>query len=190
MTQLADVLRLTQPDDRVMDVKGELVFRERAFYYGLETITRERLRRGLITDDIPERLIATHTCVAEMGGDSSYPPRARAFLHENYLSVGRLWVAGRLLSLEGANTVPFDIQIPARYAIVAENGIALGWLDGTLYEGARFLAPGPHEFRSSSDGGRFALVWAQAVERGFSPFDGERLSPWARRGYDDSVLDK
>ncbi len=175
--QLADVLRLTQLDDRVMDLKGELVFRERAFYYGLETITRERIQRGLIADDIPERLIATHTCVAEMGGDSSYPPRARAFLHKNYLSVGRLWVAGRLLALEGADTVPFDVQIPTRYAIVAENGSALEWLDGTPYEGARFLAPGHHEFRSSSDGGRFALVWAQAVERGFSPFPLRSESP-------------
>jgi len=30
--------------------------------------------------------------------------------------------------------------------------------------------PGPHEYRSSSGEGRLALVWAQAVERGFSPF--------------------
>jgi len=174
--RLADVLRLTEPNDVVMDMKGELVFRERAFYYGLEPITRERIRRGLIADDIPERLIATHTCVAVVD-DDRLPPRGRTFLHENYLSVGRLWVAGRLLSLEGADTVPFDVQIPTRYAIVAENGSALGWLDGTPYEGTRFLAPGHHEFRPATNTSRLALVWAQAVERGFSPFPLRGESP-------------
>jgi len=39
------------------------------------------------------------------------------------------------------------------------------------------LASGHHEFRPSSEAGRFALVWAQAVERGFSPFPLRSESP-------------
>ncbi len=172
---LADVLRLTQPSDPVMDLKGETVFRPRPFYYVLEGITNERIQWGLLADDIPERLIATRTCVA-VADNKRFPPRGRAFLAENYLPVGRLRVAGRLLtpsnSDDGGHTLPFDVQIPARYMIVAESGMATtGWLDGDLYEGTRFLAPGRHEFRpSSSAQGRLALVWAPAVERGFSPF--------------------
>ncbi len=169
---LTDVLRLTQPGDPVMDLKGETVFRPRPFYYILETITKERMRRGLIADDIPDRLIATRTCVA-IPDTAAFPPRARAFLKENYLSVGRLRVAGRLLASpagEGSGPVPFEIRIPARYAVVAENGRAAGLLDGRPYDGPRFLESGPHEFRPSSGSGVMALVWAQAVERGYSPF--------------------
>lgn len=169
---LADVLKLTQPGDPVMDLKGETVFRSRPFYYILETITKERMRRGLIADDIPERLIATRTCVA-IPDTAAFPPRARAFLKENYLSVGHLRVAGRLLASptgEGAGPVPFEIRIPARYAVVAENGRAAGLLDGRPYDGPRFLESGPHELRPSSGSRSMALVWAQAVERGYSPF--------------------
>ena len=176
---LVDVLRLTQPSDPIMDLKGETVFRPRPFYYVLEGITNERIRRGLIADSIPERLIATRTYVAVADNDR-FPPRARTFLQENYLPVGRLRVVGRLLTApaqDGTHSFPFEVQIPARYAIVAESGSVVGWLDGTPYEGARFLAPAPHEFRSASGQGRFALVWAQAVERGFSPFPLRSGSP-------------
>lgn len=42
------VLELTRPDEMVLDPKGEMIFRNRAFYWGLEKITRTRLDRGLI----------------------------------------------------------------------------------------------------------------------------------------------
>ncbi|HKA52720.1 MAG TPA: hypothetical protein VKJ47_03585, partial [Candidatus Binatia bacterium] len=170
---LAEVLQLTQSTDPVVDVKGETVFRPRSSYYVLEQITRARISLGLFADDIPERLIATGTCVAAADSDR-FPPRTRAFLQENYLPVGRLRVAGQFLTPRTANdgvaSFPFDVQIPAQYAVVSETGTPTGWLDGTPYENARFLAPGPHEYRSSAGEGRLALVWAQAVERGFSPF--------------------
>ncbi len=170
---LADVLRLTQPTDPVVDLKGEMVFRQRSSYYVLEGITKARIRRGLIADDIPERLIATRTCVAAVDSDQ-FPPRTRTFLQENYMPVGHLRVAGQFLTPRVANdgtfSFPFTVQIPAQYVIVSETGAATGWLDGTPHQGARFLRPGPHEYRSSLSEGRLALVWAQAVERGFSPF--------------------
>jgi hypothetical protein len=170
---LAEVLRLTQPTDPVVDLKGETVFRPRSSYYVLEGITKARIKQGLLADDIPERLIATHTCVAAADNDQ-FPPRTRTFLQENYLSVGHLRVAGQFLTPrateEGTSSFPFDVQIPAQYAIVSETGTATGWLDGVPYQDARFLAPGPHEYRPFSREGRLALVWAQAVERGFSPF--------------------
>src|SRR5439155_1147023 len=61
---LAEVLQLTQSTDPVVDVKGETVFRPRSSYYVLEDITRARISQGLLADDIPERLVATCTCVA------------------------------------------------------------------------------------------------------------------------------
>lgn len=167
---LTEVLRLTEPNDFVIDLKGETVFRERPFYYALEGITKERLRRGIIPDDIPERLIATHTAVAVMDRAGFFPSRAKDFLHKNYLPVGRLWVAGQQLTPDNAGMCTFTIELPTRYALVTEQGSATGWLDGTEYTGARLLSPGPHEFRSSAPTGRIDLVWAQAIERHFSPF--------------------
>ena len=170
---LTDVLRLTQPTDPVVDVKGETIFRPRSSYYVLEGITRTRIRQGLLADDIPERLIATGTCVAAEDNDK-FPPRTRTFLQENYLPVGHLRVAGQFLTprtvSERTSSFSFEVQIPAQYAIVSEAGAASGWLDDGPYQGARFLAPGPHEYRSRSTQGRLALVWGQAIERGFSPF--------------------
>ncbi|HJY81872.1 MAG TPA: glycosyltransferase family 39 protein [Candidatus Binatia bacterium] len=176
---LAEVLRLTQPTDPVVDLKGETVFRPRSSYYVLEGITRARIGRGLIADDIPERLIATRTCVAAMDNDR-FPPRTRTFLQENYLRVGRLRVAGQFLTPQGVNdgtyAFPFTVQIPTQYVIVSETGAATGWLDGVPYQGMRFLTSGLHEYRSSLSESRLALVWAQAVERGFSPFLMQRES--------------
>ncbi|MBI3767596.1 MAG: glycosyltransferase family 39 protein [Deltaproteobacteria bacterium] len=181
---VAAVLRLTASTDYVMDVKGETIFRRRPFFYALEHITKTRLQRGLIADDIGERLVATHTAVVTMD-QSSFPPSGRAFMNENYLAVGAVRVLGRFLtatptsrsasaaegSPHGLNeSMHFDIAIPARYAIIAEDGRADGLLDGTPYEGPRVLETGAHEFVSSGALTRLALVWASALERGFSPF--------------------
>ena len=174
---LADVLHLTRPTDPIMDLKGETVFRPRPFYYVLEGLTKERIRRGLISDTIPERLITTGTAVAViLKKKDFFPPRARTFLQENYLPIGRLCVAGQLLPPPTSSTedpvLRFEVHVPSRYTIVAERGSVAGWLDGTAYTGPRTLTPGPHEFLPTTGEGRFAVIWAQAVERGFSPF------PW------------
>jgi len=170
---LAEVLRLTDPADYVLDRKGESVYRNRPFYYALETMTLERMARGLIPDRIPERCVETRTCVAP-ADTAGFPPRARRFLEDNYIVVGTWRVAGRLLSGEARaaadRALPFQVIIPARYAIVDEAGEARGTLDGLPYDGPRDLGPGPHDFLPASGGGRLAVIWSRAAERGFSPF--------------------
>jgi hypothetical protein len=168
---LKDVLQLTEPGNYVADLKGETIFRSRSTYYVLEKITRKQIKRGLLIDDIPERLIATQTCVAVLDS-KKFPARTRTFLIDNYLPVGNLRVAGKLLIAAHKRNafILFSIHIPAYYAIITLNGSAAGMLDGTPYDGPRFLKAGDHEFRPSATNNRFALVWAPAVERGFSPF--------------------
>ena len=169
---ISDVLRLTGPHDPVADMKGETVFRPRSSYYVLETITRARIKRGLMSDDIPERLLATRTCVASLD-DIRLPSRARVFLNENYIPVGSLRVAGKLLSppSDAAQPVTFSIGIPAPYIIVAQNGSTAGQLDGKAYDGsACFLEAGQHEFRPAAQNGKLAVVWAKAKTLGYSPF--------------------
>lgn len=165
---LEDVLRLTGPEDFVMDRKGETIFRPRPYRFVLETVTLERIRRRLLPDDIARALVATGTPVVLL--DGHYPPGARAFVELNYLPVGRLHVAGRLLSSAEPPIFPFEVLVPGRYAIVAEREAVAGCLDGTAYTGPRFLEPGRHRFEASAEGEGLALVWASAVERGFSPF--------------------
>ena len=167
---IADVVALTDRGDPVMDLKGETVFRGRPFYYALEEVTRRKLSRGLIADSIPDRILATHTCVAVL--DHPYfPPLGRAFMNEAFVPVGRLRVCGGVLDPE-LRSQQFDVLLPARYAIVADAGEVAGWLDDEPYAGPRFLAAGPHRFRArDSAPQRLAFIWAQAPERGFSPFD-------------------
>ena len=65
--------------------------------------------------------------------------------------------------------IRFLVEVPARYAIVGNSGMAHGRLDGVDLAGPRQLAAGPHVYETRSPA-PLALIWARAVERGFSPF--------------------
>jgi MFS family permease len=168
---VGDVLRLTDPADVVIDAKGETVFRRRAWYWVLESITRERLRRGMIADSLPRDLVAERCRVATLD-DPRFPAPARAFLAANYVEVGRLRVAGTLLRSGASPTAPvaFRIAIPGQYLVVSASGPAKGRLDGTPLNGPRMLDAGRHEFARASGSGKLAVIWAKAVARGFTPF--------------------
>jgi len=167
---LRSVLRLTDPGDYVLDCKGETIFRQRCFWPVMESITLERLNRGLLADDAAERAVETHTCVAVMMG--RMPRKAEQFIWENYIPVGNdLEVAGRFLksSATDSRRMDFAVVIPASYEIVAPDGPVEGMLDGKPYDGARFLAPGEHTFVQTSSRTQLALLWAKAVARNFIP---------------------
>jgi len=168
---LAEVLRLTRPGEYVMDFKGEAVFRQRAFFYVLEPLTFVRLRRGLIVDNAAERLVKTQTCVI-LNQKQWYPAQGTAFMTANYLPIGRMRVAGRVIapapSAAGAS-IPFDIAVPARYILWADGQPIHGTLDGKPYEGAIDLSADAHVFQSAEDYRRIAVFWARAAETGFAP---------------------
>jgi hypothetical protein len=170
------VLRLTSSRDYVMDEKGELLFRRRAYYYELETIARARLRQHLLPDNIPQSMVRTNTLV--VGPDlKHFPPRDRAFIEANYISVGPLRVAGQFLGPSTSNgsdpvnrAISFEIRIPAWYSIVDSSGPAQGSLDALPISGPRFLGVGPHTYQPSHENVRTALVLAKAIDQGFQPF--------------------
>ena len=168
---LRDTLKLTEPGDFVFDRRGEMVFRQRCFYPIIETFTEERIRRGLMEDNVIQRCIDTRTCVAVLPGDM--PSATFHFLEQNYLSIGnRLRVAGVLLhSSTDRKHFDFEIVIPASYKIIARDAsTVMGVLDGERYEGkARFLSPGTHTFVQTSTGHDLVVFWAQAVDRHFRP---------------------
>jgi hypothetical protein len=167
---LRGVLKLTDPGDFVLDCKGETIFRQRCFWPVTESIMLERIARHLVADDAAQRAVETRACAAAMKG--RMPFRARKFIWENYISVGNdLRVAGRFLrpSATDATRMEFEVVIPASYKIVARDGPVTGMLDGTPYEGARFLAPGVHSFVQTSSRTQLAALWARAVDRNFLP---------------------
>jgi hypothetical protein len=165
-----DVLNLTGPDEPVMDGKGETIFRKRSFYYVLEGITIERIRKGLIANTIVQRLIETQTGVIHISRLQGDAPR---FVQSNYLPVGNLSLLGQMLNREKKSSgavYPFSIAVPSDYQIVGRDGPLDGTLDGTPLKGPRQFQAGAHELRIAGSHGPVALFWARAVERGYSPF--------------------
>ncbi|MDQ6708322.1 MAG: hypothetical protein M3Z85_20375, partial [Acidobacteriota bacterium] len=172
-----EVLRISKPDDYVFDRKGEAVFRRRPVYYVLEVLTRERINRHLMVDDLVQRCVETRTCVVVTGAHFLVPDQH--FIDANYLpGPERVRVAGYFLHPPaGEEETEFNVAIPADYVVIAPEGNVTGMLDGIPYEHARFLAAGKHRFRLTSPAQRLAIVWAPAVERNFSPFSRRHEPP-------------
>jgi Dolichyl-phosphate-mannose-protein mannosyltransferase len=159
-----EALHLTRPDEPLMDLKGETVFRRRPYYYVFEKITRDAIRAGLLPDRVAEAVIGAK-CHVVVADGPFFPARSRMFFSANYLDVGRLRASGQWVRVDGS----FTIAVPARYVLLNKSGEAAGILDGVPYSGPRDLQPGSHRFVGTS-AGRVACLWAPAFERGFSPF--------------------
>jgi hypothetical protein len=166
---VAEVLRLTGPADFVMDVKGEMLFRRRAYYPVLEDVMLARIRDGEVPDDIAERLIATRTYVA-VNDNERFPPAGRRFLLDNYLPVGTLRVAGKLLDVNAAGRSEFTLALPGRYVVLSPDKATTGTLDGRPMIGPKLLDAGAHTVEGAVPGLPLALLWADAADRGLSPF--------------------
>jgi hypothetical protein len=173
---VADVLRLTRPDEFVMDGKGETIFRRRPFFPIFEHLTRKRIALGLLRDDLPEQLIATRTLVVTTY--HPFPERDVRFIESNYLPIGQLSVVGKLLQASHGETtdgIAFRVLVAATYAIIAEDKPIAGDLDGTIYAGPRFLNIGDHFFRPRIAAPRYAFIWARALQGRYSPFSVQQV---------------
>jgi hypothetical protein len=97
------------------------------------------------------------------------PEQARRFMEQNYLPVGTLLAVGKTLQADDSGNVDFDVVIETRYVILTSGGFARGQLDGQAYVGPVKLAAGRHRYKPADGEGKLALIWAQAVERGYYP---------------------
>jgi hypothetical protein len=180
VARIAEALRLTDPGDYLMDAKGDNIFRPRPYYYVLETLTRQRLQRGLLPDDLSQHLIQTRTAVVDESPRMT--PAALRFVRENYIPISRgfavthLAALGRTLSNPVAGEVSFEIVIPERYSCVGPNGPVTGILDGTVWNCPRWLTAGSHVFQPAAENHPLSVIWARALERGFSPFPKVKLA--------------
>jgi hypothetical protein len=171
---LRNVLTLLKPGDYVLDSKGETGFRQRGVRAVYETITKSAIQRSLILDNAPQRCVETHTCVVATTLIRTFPRDTARFVRRNYLLVtNNLWIAGKELKPSATNPrrCEFEVTIPAPYEIISLKENVSGTLDGIPYTGARFLAAGSHTLESTSPPHGLVLLWAQAVDRHFTPLE-------------------
>jgi hypothetical protein len=163
---IEQTLQLTRPGESVMDLKGETVFRPRAFFYVLEPMTKHRIRDGRIADTIIADILRTRTLLIS-DDHYGYPRATRRFLRRNFVRIGSVRVAGRILR-RGETAI--EIDVPADYAIVGRTDPFDGSLDGKPYDGPRYLTAGLHLISPAPVDESFALLWSRAAENGYTPF--------------------
>ena len=165
---IEDAMRLTAANERVVDLKGEFVFRPRATYAVFEKLTKRAIADGRLHDTTVDDILRTRAMIA-VPDSVSFPKRGRDFLQRNFVSVGCLRVAGKIVR-PGER---FVIEVPGEYGVVAANN-ATATIDGRA--GPRFLAPGDHVFnaKGAASAGRYAVMWQRAAVNGFSPFAPDR----------------
>jgi len=172
VAMVGDVLRLTKPGEQVIDAKGECIYRPRGWYMVLETIARKKLRMHLLKDDLVETTVQKRIPLAH--GFERMLDEDRGWFERHYVQVGHVFVAGEILKPAPTAERSFEVVIPETYAVVADSGPVRGLLDGKPVTGPVRLEAGYHEFLSQDGHAsrRFAVVWARAVEKGYSPFGG------------------
>jgi hypothetical protein len=160
--ELADVIRLTDAQDYVLDPKGESIFRRRPIYPVLELFTMAQFDHGRLGDDIPEQLVRHQVMLA--WASDRYPQRTQQFLRENYLRRAGLLVGGKWLA-PSKDGYKFAIAVPGDYAIVGNVQPVPGTLNGQPFSGRGFFTAGDYVFEPAQSQGNILLEWARAWER-------------------------
>ena len=153
---VATVLSLTSPDEPVMDLKGESVFRHRPWYFALEAITNIKLRLGNIRDDIALALVKSRTHVVV---SDSLPPRSRQFVEANYVPWGLVHVAGvRIGHL--TTKMRFRIAVPGTYIVISSGHSVSAKIDGHDASSGVDLAAGYHYVASLEPLDDATVIWS------------------------------
>ena len=163
--ELALVLRLTHPDDFVMDAKGEAIFRRRPVFWVFEDIAEYRIAHGLLHPQVRVHLERTGTPVVI---DHRMPDSAEPFIARNYLPLqGNVRVLGQRFTVAQARRpVLLPIAIPQRYVLLdAQGRRAAARIDGRAVTGAVALTRGCHTLEVPA-AGPYLLLWAPAIRRG------------------------
>jgi LmbE family N-acetylglucosaminyl deacetylase len=173
--RIGQVLRLTKPGETVLDPKGEVVLRPRPIYDVLESFTMKEYRDDLMTDRIPEQLIARHTMVAVRS--DRYPEHTRRFLQENYLSSGRLLIAGIEAHENAGGAFQFQLSLGGSYVFLSNGHLLSGKLNGVQISGRAEMEPGFFEFVPDTGDWPVTIQWERAYQMGIIGRCDENL-PW------------
>ncbi|HEY2325467.1 MAG TPA: glycosyltransferase family 39 protein [Thermoanaerobaculia bacterium] len=150
------VLMLTSPDEPVMDLKGESVFRHRPWYYALEAITNIKLRLGNIRDDIALALVKSRTHVVV---SDSLPPTSRRFVEANYVPWGIVRVAGIRIG-HISTRMRFRIAVPGTYIVISSGHSVTAQIDGHDASSGVDLGAGEHFVASVEPLEDATVIWS------------------------------
>jgi Dolichyl-phosphate-mannose-protein mannosyltransferase len=173
--RIGEVLRLTKPGETVLDPKGDVVLRARPIYDVLELFTLREYRDDLLTDRIPEQLIAHHTMVAVRS--DRYPEHTRRFLKENYLWSGRLLIAGIEAHENAGGSFQFHLSLGGSYVFLSNGHLLSGKLNGVPISGKAEMQPGLFEFVPDTGDWPVTIQWERAYQIGIIGC-GEANLPW------------
>jgi dolichyl-phosphate-mannose-protein mannosyltransferase len=173
--RIGEVLQLTKPGETVLDPKGEIVLRPRPVYDVLELFTMKEYRDDLMTDRIPEQLIAQHTMVAVRS--DRYPEHTRRFLKENYLWSGRLLIAGIEAHEDAGGAFQFQLSLGGSYVFLSNGHLLSGKLNGVQISGKAEMQPGFFEFVPDTGDWPVTIQWERAYQAGIIGSCDENL-PW------------
>jgi hypothetical protein len=165
---LAEVLQLAAPGEYVLDAKGDTIYRPRPTYLVFETLTRGQLLSGRIQDDTVPNLVSKRVAVVRLS--DRMMPDTKRFVEKNYVRVDGARVLGKRLATNARQPLTFEIAVPERYAFVGSKGPVSGTIDGQPINGPLTLEAGPHELVVTNHHGETTVIWARALERGFSPY--------------------
>ena len=159
---IRQVLQITRPDDTVMDLKGESLFRKRPYWFVLESITHRKFRNHVLRDDIAAALVRSGTAVL---ASTDFPADTRRFVHHNYVPWGRLWVVGHqiLPAPPGGAAVPFRVAVPSRYIIVDARGRVDASIDGAPVGDGVELSRGWHRVAMARNVSRPLVIWSSVT---------------------------
>jgi hypothetical protein len=173
--RIGEVLRLTKPEETVLDPKGEVVLRPRPIYDVLELFTMRRYRNDPLLDRIPEQLIANRTMVAVQS--DRYPDRTRRFLQENYLWTGRLLLAGMQAHANARGSIQFHLSLGGSYVFLSNGHLVSGQLNGVFIPAEAEMEPGSFEFVPDKHVRQLTIQWKRAYQIGIIAGSDENL-PW------------
>jgi hypothetical protein len=162
--QIGEVLRLTKPGETVLDPKGDVVLRPRPIYDVLELFTMQQYRDHVLTDRIPEQLIAHQTMVAVRS--DRYPEHTRRFLEENYLWSGQLLIAGKELHETAGGASQFHLSLGGSYVFLSNGHLLSGKLNGAPISGKTEMQPGFFEFVPDKGDWPVTIQWERAYQAG------------------------
>jgi len=156
---IRQVLQITRPSDKVMDLKGESVFRNRPYWFVLESITHRKLRTYALRDDIAAALVRSGTAVL---ASTDFPVKTRVFVRHNYVPWGRLWVVGHrvLPAPPGGAAIPFRVSVPSRYIVVDVHGRVDSTIDGVPAGNGVELTSGWHRVAMARSSSHPLIIWS------------------------------
>jgi hypothetical protein len=158
---LQDALALTRPDEPILDVKGETIFRKRPVYLVYVLATLRGIETGKLQASSLARLTTTPVVI---GGGAGYPDAMRPYIKRHYCLVadGRVRVAAAVPEASSGGVTAFHADFP-----VAGDYVVLR--DGRTSEGVIHAATPGDQPVTFKDAGAVLLYWKNAWDAGYAP---------------------